>query len=69
MLVVKIFTLEKAVLNVLVELSKDVVGNVSQQHQVVGVVSVGVALPDVGALLDGLAYVNSRDTGWRSPEW
>ena len=51
----------ETVLDVLAHLPQDVVGNVAQQHQVVGVVGVGVALPDAGPFLDGLADVDAGE--------
>ena len=47
------------VLHELMQRAEDVLGNLAQHHQVVGVVGVGVALPDPGALGDGLGNVNS----------
>ena len=44
----------------LVKLPKDVVRYVAQQHKVVGIVRVGVPLPDAGPFLDGLADVDAR---------
>ena len=48
------------ILHKLVQGAEDVLGNLAQHHKVVGVVGVGVALPDACALGDGLGNVNSR---------
>ena len=60
MLVVKIFTEAKPVFDVLVQLAQNFRGYLPQEHQVVGVVGVGVVAPYRGALLYGLVDVNSR---------
>ena len=49
----------KAVFHGLVQRADDVLGDFAQQHQMVGIIGVGIAAPDLGTFLNGLGDVDA----------